>query len=122
MRFNLAVASVLSLSVAQESLAAPKEWEVLALPATIETKQEIKATPAGWLGSIESVPNQVAGVTVFDGQPERRVSLVPADKTRDKAKNTLVHTWRLAPSSIDGSWLTRGRRRPASRPNRTSAR
>lgn len=103
---RLALASLVLLSLAHEALAAPKEWKILALPATIETREEIAATPAGWIGSIESVPSRIAGITVFDGRPERRVSLVPDDRVRDKAKNARVHTWRLALAAIDGSWIT----------------
>ena len=88
-----------------ERLAEQSEWKQLSIPRTIETRQEIRNTPPGWLGSIESVPIQVSGITVFDGRPERRVSLAPDDKVRDTGRNTLVHTWRLAPSAIDGSWL-----------------
>ena len=99
------LASGVWLAVAAGSLAAPAQWQVLALPAAIETQQQIGATPKGWLVSIDAVPNRVSGITLFDGRPDRRVSLVPDGRAQHNAKHTLVHTWRLAPSAADGYWL-----------------
>lgn len=88
-----------------ERLATTAEWKQLPIPVTIESSQEITTVPAGWRGFVAAVPIQVSGITVFDGRPERRVSLAPNNEAETPTKRTLVHTWRLAPSSVEGSWL-----------------
>jgi hypothetical protein len=93
------------LSVPQVALSAQKDWKVFLLPPTIETKQEVKTIPAGWVALLEAVPNQVAGITVFDGRPEQKASLVPGNEEKQKAENRLAVTWQLAPLSPEGIWL-----------------
>jgi hypothetical protein len=93
------------LSVPHMALSAQKEWKVFVLPPTIETRQEVKTIPAGWEALLEAVPNQIAGITVFDGRPEQKASLVPDNEQKQKAENRLVVTWQLAPLSPEGIWL-----------------
>jgi hypothetical protein len=95
---------VILLSAHQTAFSAPKEWKVFVLPPAIETKQEVKSAPAGWIVITETVSNRLAGITVFDGRPEQKASLVPDREDRQK-DNRLIVSWRLSPSSAEGIWL-----------------
>jgi hypothetical protein len=106
MNVKSALVFLILLSVPQIAQSAQKEWKAFVLPPAIETKQEVKTIPAGWVALLETVPNQVAGITVFDGLPEQKASLVPDNEEQHKAENRLVVTWRLAPLSPEGIWLT----------------
>jgi hypothetical protein len=106
MNVKSALVFLILLSVPQIAQSAQKEWKVFVLPPTIETRQEVKMIPAGWVALPEAVPNQVAGITVFDGRPEQKASLVPDNEEKQKDKNRLAVTWQLAPLSPEGIWLT----------------
>ena len=106
MNVKSALVCLILLFVPHLALSAQKEWIVFVLPPTIETKQEVKTIPAGWVALLEAVPNQIAGITVFDGRPEQKASLVPDNEEQHKAENRLVVTWQLAPLSPEGIWLT----------------
>jgi hypothetical protein len=105
MSVKTALACLFLLLISQVSLAAQKEWKTLVLPLTIDTKQGIKTIPAGWLASTEGESNQVAGITVYDGRPENKASLVPDNEEQQKAKKKLVSSWKLTPSLAEGIWL-----------------
>jgi hypothetical protein len=105
MNVKSALVFLILLSVPHMALSAQKEWKVFVLPPTIETRQEVKTIPAGWEALLEAVPNQIAGITVFDGRPEQKASLVPDNEQKQKAENRLVVTWQLAPLSPEGIWL-----------------
>jgi hypothetical protein len=106
MNVKSTLVGLILLSVPHVALSAQNDWKVFLLPPTIETKQEVKTIPAGWVTLLEAVPNQVAGITVFDGRPEQKASLVPDNEEKQKAENRLAVTWRLAPLSSEGAWLT----------------
>jgi hypothetical protein len=106
MNIKSALICLILLFVPQIAFSAQKEWIGFVLPPTIETKQEAKTIPAGWIALTDTVPNQIAGITVFDGRPEQKASLVPDKEERQKAENRLLVTWRLDPSSTEGIWLT----------------
>lgn len=106
MTLKSALVCLVLVCAPQMALCAQKEWKDFALPPAVETRQEISSVPAGWTALNEAVPNHVAGITVFDGRPEQRASLVPGKEERQKARNRLVLTWRLTPSSDEGTWVS----------------
>jgi hypothetical protein len=106
MNVTSALAILILLSAPHMALSAQKEWREFVLPPAIETRQEVSTVPAGWVALQEAIPNQVAGITVFDGRPEQKASLVPDSEQNQKAENRLAVTWRLAPLSPDGIWLS----------------
>jgi hypothetical protein len=101
-----AIVCIILLFVPQITLAAQKEWKVFTLPPTIETKQEVKKIPAGWVALMEKTPSLIAGITVFDGRPERKASLVPTTEEKQKAGNMLFVMWQLSPTTNEGIWIT----------------
>jgi len=81
-------------------------WKSFALPPAIETVQEIRTPPAGWLPANAPAPHRLAGVTVFDGRPERLAALVQDSESIQEGRKRLTRHWRLAPSSAEGNWLS----------------
>ncbi len=106
MRFRITLVCLVILFSSHVSTAAQKEWKTLVLPAAIDTKQEIKLTPPGWVALTDGGPHYVSGITVYDGRPETKASLVPDSEEKQKAKKRLVLKWHLTPSTTEGIWLT----------------
>ena len=106
MNVKTVLACLVLLFVPQLLCAAQKGWRILDLPPNIETKQEINMIPEGWLASTGKDLNRPAGIMVFDGRPEHNASLIPDDEEQHAAKEQIISSWKLTPSSSDGTWIS----------------
>ena len=54
----------------------------------------------------DAVPSQVSGITVHDGRPELKASLVPDSEEQRETDKRLVVKWKPIPSTSEGIWIT----------------
>ena len=78
--------------------------DTLSCPATITTRQELTAIPAGWKPMQDDTPHDLAGITLYDGPPADKASLV-YDRI-DRAKGVETATWTFAAKKERPIWLT----------------
>ena len=73
-------------------------------PQSISVKQTAEKVPAGWTAGQEKTPNNLAGITFYDGPPEQEASLVYDKWTK---RNGLAYgVWSFTPNSAPGIWLS----------------
>ena len=73
-------------------------------PQSISVKQTAEKVPAGWTAGQEKTPNNLAGITFYDGPPEQEASLVYDKWTK---RNGLAYgVWSFTPNSSSGIWLS----------------
>jgi hypothetical protein len=72
----------------------PGDISAIQCPAAIEVKEALAKPVVGWSESASPDPHPLAGVTIFDGKPEERASLVGTEKNLSKAERQ--STWDLA--------------------------
>lgn len=77
--------------------------EPVTCPATIATRQELKAPVFGWTATQGSASGDLAGITFYDGTPAEGASLVYDKITRGKAEQTA--TWTFAPRTGRQIWI-----------------
>jgi hypothetical protein len=101
---KIALAAMFILSL--QTLAADKspEWKPLNVPQEITTKQEIVTTPEGWVAAKDTLPNRLSTVTIFDGPPEDKASLVYNDEK--KSKNKTIASWKFSGATDEHIWIT----------------
>jgi len=65
--------------------------DVVRCPSKIEVKQRLAVPVPGWSVISEELPQQLAGLTFFDGKPEEKASLVPDKQAKVNGKT--VASW-----------------------------
>lgn len=103
---RIAVMFLAVLLMSQGSAAAQRDWKTLVVPPAVDTRQEIKLMPKGWVALTDDVPHRVSGITVFDGRPQRGASLVPNGEEKPESAGRRILLWRLTPSTQEGIWIT----------------
>lgn len=73
-----------------------------ACPASIAVEQRGVQVPQGWSAGDSGIHPELIGVTIYEGPPEERASLVYDDEKT--AAREIVQTWNLPPSAR-GYWL-----------------
>jgi hypothetical protein len=72
-------------------------------PAQVQVRQQIATPIAGWSAGADKTPNQLSGLTFFDGKPEEEASLAPDSQTRQNGKDLLV--WNFGADSNRPTFL-----------------
>jgi hypothetical protein len=86
------------------TVAAPAgPWKAIALPRTIQVRQEIRQIPDGWQAYSPQNWIRPVHISVFAGHPKESGSLAPDSSIRD-AKKHLTEVW-LLPGAKEPSWL-----------------
>jgi hypothetical protein len=86
-RATLALAVLLASPLARSS-------DAVQCPDSIRVAEKLAAAADGWTEGASDEPHRLAGITLFDGKPEERASLVGEERVLSKAK--LQVTWPLA--------------------------
>ena len=63
-------------------------------PESVQIEDKLSAPVAGWTADRSSEPHRLAGITLFDGKPALRASLVGDDQVGPGSSS--VTTWTLA--------------------------
>ena len=72
-------------------------------PKTVAVKQELAGVEPPWEALQEEVPSQLMSVTIFDGHPKQRATLVPDAEA--KRNGNRVYTWHLASNRTQTYWI-----------------
>src|SRR6185295_4025694 len=72
-------------------------------PMKIGTLQGLTMGAAGWTVGVDSLPTELAGISVFDGPPDQQAHLVPDNGA--ETGDTRSDIWTL-PKNERGYWLT----------------
>jgi hypothetical protein len=72
-------------------------------PAKIDVHQQLATPVSGWTPTTDDTPNQLAGITFYDGTPQEKASLVYDDMK--KAGGKQVATWSFTPGSGRQTWV-----------------
>jgi hypothetical protein len=72
-------------------------------PAKIDVHQQLATPVNGWTAMTDETPHQLAGITLYDGTPQEKASLVYDDMKKVGAKQ--VASWSFAPSSGRQTWI-----------------
>jgi hypothetical protein len=76
----------------------------LTCPPEIKTTTAQLAVPVeGWSAYAEPAPNQLKGITFYEGTPSEGASLAPDSEKRGKSTSTMV--WKLAALGPGSFWL-----------------
>jgi hypothetical protein len=66
-------------------------------PATLVVEETLKQTPEGWNQGRSDIPQRLAGITIFEGDPKELASLI--GEQRKASRNTMISTWRFEPGT-----------------------
>ena len=72
-------------------------------PAKVNVHQQLAAQVTGWSSMLDDAPNQLAGITFYDGPPQEKASLVYDDITRAAGKQ--IAKWSFAPHAQRPIWI-----------------
>ncbi len=72
-------------------------------PDTITTRQELSGTVVGWSAMLDATPQNLAGITFYDGPPAEKASLVYDQIKHGKGED--VATWTFAKQEDRRTWL-----------------
>jgi hypothetical protein len=85
-------------------IALPAMATDITCPAEIKTTTAQLAVPVeGWSAQAEPAPNQLKGITFYEGRPSDGASLVPDEEKR--GKSTITRIWQLAALGSGSFWL-----------------
>lgn len=90
-------------------------------PATLVVEETLKQALEGWTPGRADIPQRLAGITIFEGDPKDLASLI--GEQRKTSRNTMTSTWRFTPGTQH--WISctySGTRITLSRPIPTSYR
>lgn len=94
------VASVcLGLSMGAISVAS----DATLCPPRIDVQQQLETPVSGWTPIFDGTPHQLAGVTLYDGTPQEKASLVYDDIKKTGGKQ--VASWTFEPNSSRPTWV-----------------
>jgi hypothetical protein len=77
--------------------------ETIHCPASIATHQELTSSADGWTPLLDDTPNDLAGITFYDGPPAQRASLVYDQIKHGKGED--VATWTFGKQEDRRTWL-----------------
>ncbi len=77
--------------------------EPVSCPDTISVHQELAAPVGDWKSIVDDAPIRLAGVTFYDGAPEKKISLVNDSSSKNGSKQIAV--WHFQPDAKREIWI-----------------
>lgn len=78
-------------------------FDTLEIPGPVFVDQQIISMPQGWLAGMDTSIHRLTYMTIYEGRPSEKASLVPGKLIPSKSNECAV--WTFDPKSAGGVWI-----------------